>query len=103
MTPQQFIQKWQHNTLTERAGAHHEANSVECRITCKLTGPSPAGFARWRFPHRVAPRLLRLRHGKGSHETWALDSKHGVTVACTMKSRHTANPVLKQAGINEKI
>ena len=45
----------------------------------------------------------RLRQGKGSHETWALDGKHGVTVATTMKSRHTANAVLKQAGINEKI
>jgi predicted RNA binding protein YcfA (HicA-like mRNA interferase family) len=45
----------------------------------------------------------RLRQGKGSHEIWARDGKSGVTVATTVKSRHTANAVLKQAGLNEKI
>jgi predicted RNA binding protein YcfA (HicA-like mRNA interferase family) len=42
----------------------------------------------------------RLRPGKGSHEIWAhAQSKRHVTVPRTTKSRHTANDVLKQAGI----
>ena len=43
------------------------------------------------------------RHGKGSHEVWAHNGKDAVTVPRSTKSRHTANSVLKQAGIGEKI
>jgi predicted RNA binding protein YcfA (HicA-like mRNA interferase family) len=45
-----------------------------------------------------------VRKGKGSHEIWfsPLNSRH-VTVARTTKSRHTANDVLKQAGIASKL
>ena len=44
-----------------------------------------------------------LRSGKGSHEIWFNSvSKHSVTVPRSTKSRHTANDVLKQAGIEKK-
>ena len=41
-----------------------------------------------------------LRPGKGSHEIW-INRQTGqhITVPRTTKSRHTANDVLKQAGI----
>jgi predicted RNA binding protein YcfA (HicA-like mRNA interferase family) len=41
-----------------------------------------------------------LRAGKGSHEIWhnPATNRH-VTVPRTTKSRHTANDVLKQAGL----
>jgi predicted RNA binding protein YcfA (HicA-like mRNA interferase family) len=41
-----------------------------------------------------------IRSGKGSHEIWysPVNKKH-VTVPRSTKSRHTANDVLKQAGI----
>ncbi len=43
-----------------------------------------------------------VRRGKGSHEIWysPLSQRH-VTVPRTTKSRHTANDVLKQAGIEK--
>jgi len=41
-----------------------------------------------------------VRHGKGSHEIWYSPINRGhVTVPRTTKSRHTANEVLKQAGL----
>ena len=45
-----------------------------------------------------------LRAGKGSHEIWfnRTTNRH-VTVPRTTKSRHTANDVLKQAGISKKL
>ena len=41
-----------------------------------------------------------VRQGKGSHEIWynPVNDKH-VTVPRTTKSRHTANDVLKKAGL----
>ncbi|MEI9804665.1 MAG: type II toxin-antitoxin system HicA family toxin [Pseudolabrys sp.] len=43
------------------------------------------------------------RSGKGSHEIWTNpSSKKSVTVPRTTKSRHTANDVLKQAGLEKK-
>ena len=45
-----------------------------------------------------------VRKGKGSHEIWFSPlSKRPVTVPRTTKSRHTANDVLKQAGIVRKL
>jgi predicted RNA binding protein YcfA (HicA-like mRNA interferase family) len=43
-----------------------------------------------------------VRKGKGSHEIWysPVNRRH-VTVPRTTKSRHTANDVLKQAGIEK--
>ena len=43
------------------------------------------------------------RSGKGSHEIWFnSQTKRSVTVPRTTKSRHTANDVLKQAGLEKK-
>jgi len=43
------------------------------------------------------------RTGKGSHEIWFNPSTHKhVTVPRNTKSRHTANDVLKQAGLPKK-
>ncbi len=43
------------------------------------------------------------RSGKGSHEIWINPAgKKTVTVPRTTKSRHTANDVLKQAGLEKK-
>ena len=41
-----------------------------------------------------------VRQGKGSHEIWfsPINGKH-VTVPRSTKARHTANEVLKQAGL----
>ena len=43
------------------------------------------------------------RHGKGDHEIWysPINSVRFV-VDSTIKSRHTANAVLKQAGLSKK-
>ncbi len=42
----------------------------------------------------------RVRAGKGSHEIWFSPiNNHHVTVPRSTKSRHTANDVLKQAGL----
>ena len=44
-----------------------------------------------------------LRAGKGSHEIWFNPiTKRSATVPRTTKSRHTANDVLKQAGLEKK-
>ncbi len=44
-----------------------------------------------------------LRPSKGSHEIWFSPiTKRPVTVPRTTKSRHTANEVLKQAGLPKK-
>jgi predicted RNA binding protein YcfA (HicA-like mRNA interferase family) len=41
-----------------------------------------------------------LRHGRGDHEIWQHPSSGSrVTVNNNIKSRHTANAVLKQAGL----
>ena len=42
------------------------------------------------------------RRGKGDHDIWYSPIvKRNVTVDSKIKSRHTANAVLKQAGIND--
>ena len=44
------------------------------------------------------------RHGKGSHDMWTSpDNKNMVAIPKGIKSRHTANDVLKRAGITERI
>lgn len=42
-----------------------------------------------------------LRNGKGSHEVWQKDNK-GQTIPKGCKSRHLANEIMKQAGIDYK-
>lgn len=45
-----------------------------------------------------------VRPGKGSHEVWYSPvSKRHVTVPRSTKSRHTANDVLKRAGISKAL
>ncbi|MBQ6505294.1 MAG: type II toxin-antitoxin system HicA family toxin [Flexilinea sp.] len=44
-----------------------------------------------------------VRRGKGDHDIWFSPiSQHHVTEDSKIKSRHTANAILKQSGINEK-
>jgi hypothetical protein len=44
-----------------------------------------------------------VRCGKGDHEIWFSPiTKRNITVDGEIKSRHTANEVLKQAGIGKK-
>jgi len=42
-----------------------------------------------------------VRHGKGDHDIWysPITNRH-VTVDGKIKSRHTANAIMKQSGIN---
>lgn len=54
-------------------------------------------------------RLLReanchfVRHGRGDHEIWYSQiSGRSFTVDASIKSRHTANAVLKQAGLPKR-
>ncbi|WP_369942756.1 type II toxin-antitoxin system HicA family toxin [Xanthomonas medicagonis] len=42
-----------------------------------------------------------LRHGKGSHDIWT-NGKHCVSVNHVCKSRHTANSIMKEAGISHR-
>ncbi len=43
-----------------------------------------------------------LRSGKGSHEVWIGPSDKTVSVNHVCKSRHTANAIMKAAGIKLK-
>lgn len=44
-----------------------------------------------------------VRHGKGDHDIWYSPiTLHHITVDTKIKSRHTANAVLKQSGIDFK-
>jgi len=43
------------------------------------------------------------RRGKGSHDIWInLNTNDTITVSDNIKSKHTANGILKKAGINHK-
>jgi len=42
-----------------------------------------------------------VRHGKGDHDIWYSPITHcHITVDLKIKSRHTANAILKQSGID---
>ena len=44
-----------------------------------------------------------LRHGKGDHDVWYSPiTKRNFTVDGKIKSRHTANGIMKQSGIDYK-
>ena len=44
-----------------------------------------------------------VRHGKGDHDIWYSPiTNKNVTVDSTIKSRHTANAIMKQCGIAHK-
>ncbi len=43
------------------------------------------------------------RHGKGDHDIWYSPiTKRHITVDTKIKSRYTANAIMKQSGINHK-
>jgi predicted RNA binding protein YcfA (HicA-like mRNA interferase family) len=42
-----------------------------------------------------------LRHGNGSHDVWT-NGKHNVAVNHECRSRHTANSIMKSAGVKYK-
>lgn len=42
-----------------------------------------------------------LRPGKGGHEIWS-NGKRNQALSRNMQSRHTANEIMKQAGISHK-
>lgn len=42
-----------------------------------------------------------LRSGKGDHEIWQTADGKSVTVDANIKSRHTANKTLKDAGLDK--
>ena len=45
-----------------------------------------------------------IRQGKGSHEIWHSPITHkNISVPFTIQSKPTANAILRQAGINEKL
>ncbi|MGH1470127.1 MAG: type II toxin-antitoxin system HicA family toxin [Cellvibrionaceae bacterium] len=47
---------------------------------------------------------VQIRSGSGSHEVWKSPATNQhITVSSNLKSRHTANAVLKDAGINKKL
>ena len=51
----------------------------------------------------VGAGCRRLREGKGSHEIWFSPIvNRNFTVPRSTKSRHTANEVLKQAGLSKE-
>ena len=60
---------------------------------------------------RKVKRLLKragwakVRQGRSSHEQWqhSDNPNHTITVPSKIKSRHTANSVLSQAGLDEKL
>jgi predicted RNA binding protein YcfA (HicA-like mRNA interferase family) len=61
-----------------------------------------ADFYRRLIEILVAAGCRRLREGKGSHEIWFSPIvNHNFTVPRSTKSRHTANEVLKQAGLSK--
>lgn len=42
-----------------------------------------------------------VRHGKGDHDIWySPKTKTNFTVDSKIKSRHTANAIMKQSGVN---
>ncbi len=45
----------------------------------------------------------RISGGKGSHEKWKKEGGPVITVPRKLKSRHTANGILKDAGSSMKI
>ena len=58
------------------------------------------------YERRVREVLRRngcffVRHGKGDHEIWYSPlSNRNITVDSKIKSRHTANAIMKQGGID---
>ena len=45
----------------------------------------------------------RIRRGKGSHEIWAQSAGNKISIPGKLRSRHTANRILKDAGCSERV
>ena len=60
------------------------------------------------YEKKVRDELMRagcrfVRHGKGDHDIWYSPiTGINITVDGKIKSRYTANEILKQAGINKR-
>ena len=63
----------------------------------------PKGFYRDIARILAEHGFARVKGGKGSHEKWRNDRSITVTVPHNLYSRHTANTVLKEAGIDRKL
>jgi predicted RNA binding protein YcfA (HicA-like mRNA interferase family) len=47
----------------------------------------------------AAAGCIFVRHGKGDHEIWRTPDGTSITVPVKIMSRHTANGILKDAGL----
>lgn len=64
----------------------------------------PQGFEREVRDVLLVHGCSFVRHGKGDHDIWYSPiTKRHITVDGKIKSRHTANAIMKQAGINYKL
>lgn len=63
----------------------------------------PQGFEREVRDVLLTHGCSFVRHGKGDHDIWysPITERH-ITVDGKIKSRHTANAIMKQAGIDHK-
>ncbi|MEX2650018.1 MAG: type II toxin-antitoxin system HicA family toxin [Alphaproteobacteria bacterium] len=59
----------------------------------------PSGLYRQLASELRAARCAIVRQGKGSHEIWQSPCGRTFTVPVTIRSRHLANEILKQAGL----
>jgi predicted RNA binding protein YcfA (HicA-like mRNA interferase family) len=48
-------------------------------------------------------QFYRVDGGKGSHEKWIDDAGTTLTVPRNLMSRHTANGILKSAGVSKRL
>jgi hypothetical protein len=46
-------------------------------------------------------RCSFLRHGKGDHDIWTTQEGKRIVVPVQIRSRHTANGILKEAGLSK--
>jgi predicted RNA binding protein YcfA (HicA-like mRNA interferase family) len=62
------------------------------------------GFYRIVTDELIRLGFERIRGGKGSHEKWrSVFTQAGLIVPRNLKSRHTANGILKDAGSDKRL
>ena len=59
------------------------------------------GYYELVIKHLRANGFVLLRQTGGSHQIWS-DGKRSVTVSTNCYSRHTANAVMRQAGVHHR-
>lgn len=62
----------------------------------------PEGYYKDIISHLKKAGFQRTKGGKGSHEKWIAPDGSRVLVPRSSKSRHTANAIMKNAGIDHK-